>query len=84
MGREPVLDFFSLVNLGIVDYDREVRTEGRRVSPIERVEQIQEEPGGFAIPDTGSDGAGGEVQHPWACSSEGISIIVAGGTEAPR
>ena len=64
MRRQPLFDFSSLVNLGIVDHDGEVHKEGRRVSTIQRVEQIQEEPGSFSLPDTVGDGPRGEVQRP--------------------
>ena len=63
MGREPLLDFLGLVNLGIIGHNREVGIEGRRVGAVECVEQIQEEPRGFPIPDTVGDSPRGELQR---------------------
>ena len=40
MGGQPLLDFLGLVQFGVVDDYGEGRKEGRRVRPIERVEQF--------------------------------------------
>jgi len=45
MGGEPLLDFLGVGNLGIIGDDGEVREERRRVRAIERLQQVEEEPG---------------------------------------
>src|SRR5215510_480269 len=58
MGRQPFFDLPRMVNLGVVGHDREAR-EGRCwVGMVERLEQVQEEPRDFAIPDTVRDSPG--------------------------
>jgi hypothetical protein len=56
MRRQPLLDLRGSVNLGIVDPYVEVEERPRRVRSIQGLEEVQEEPRDFTIPDTGGEG----------------------------
>ena len=45
-----MLDLARVKNLGVIGHDREMREERRGVDPIERLEQVEKEPGLLAIP----------------------------------
>ena len=53
MGGEPLLDFPSVMNLGISGHDREVGEKRRGVGPIERCKQVEEESYLLALPHNG-------------------------------
>jgi hypothetical protein len=64
MSRQSLLNLLSMVNLGVVSYDPEARERPRRVSPVQSREQVEEEPGGFAIPHTLCDGPCANIYCP--------------------
>ena len=58
-----MLDLARVKNLGVIGHDREMREERRGVDPIERLEQVEKEPGLLTIPHTRGDGASHQVQR---------------------
>src|SRR5713101_1907571 len=61
MGGEPLFDLQGAVNLGVVRYDREAWGRRSRVRWIQRVEQVQEQPCGLAIPHAVGKGTGLDI-----------------------
>ena len=57
-------DFLGFMQLGIVGDHGELCEKGRRVCPIERVEQLQEEARLFPIPHTLRDRPRRDIQGP--------------------
>ena len=64
MSNPPLRDFLGLVELGVVDHDREEGEVRRRVRAIECLQQVAEEAGLLALPHTRSDGPGAQIQSP--------------------
>ena len=52
------------MNLGIVHHHLEVQEGARGVGAVQGLEQVQEEPRGFAVPHTVGNGAGGDIERP--------------------
>ena len=59
-----MLNFSGFVNLGVVGDDGEVSKERRGVRPVEGLQQIEKEPGLFALPRTLRDGSRGDISGP--------------------
>jgi len=62
MRSPPRLDFLGLMQLGVIDHDRQVGKERGGVGPIERVQQLKKQPGLFALPHTMGDCSCSQVQ----------------------
>ena len=64
MSSHPLLDFLGFMQLRLIDYDGQRRKERHGVCPLERGEQLNKQPGLFALPHTMGDHTGGDVQSP--------------------
>lgn len=64
MGSKPLRHDAGWVNLGIIHHHLEVGVGGNGVSPIQGLEQGEKEAGGFALPQTLRNRAGGDIEGP--------------------
>jgi hypothetical protein len=64
VGSQPRLDFLGCMQLRIGGDHGKLRKEGRRMGPIERVQQCQEEARLFPLPPTLRNRPGRNIQGP--------------------
>ena len=64
MSGQPLLDLSCIVNLGVVNHDGEAGELRGGVRPVQRGQQVQEQPRGFAVPHTVLGRARGDIERP--------------------